>query len=59
MSTLGGEKMSQNCFLPQRRKENAKDAKIKYLIINPLRTFRKTFAPLRLIFLTYETASFL
>jgi len=42
--------------LPQRRKENAKDAKSKHLIINPLRTLRKIFAPLRLIFLAYETS---
>jgi len=43
-------------FLPQRRKENAKGAKNHHLIINCLRTLRKIFAPLRLIFLTYGTA---
>ena len=44
-------------FLTQKRKENAKGAKSKHLIINSLRTLRKIFAPLRLIFLTYKTAS--
>ena len=47
----------ESVSLPQRRKENAKSAKSKHLIINSLRTLRKIFAPLRLKFLTYETTS--
>ncbi|MCL2042327.1 MAG: lantibiotic dehydratase family protein [Bacteroidales bacterium] len=46
----------KSVFLTQRRKENAKGAKSKHLIINALRTLRKIFAPLRLIFLTSKTA---
>ena len=39
----------KSLFLTQRRKENAKGAKGKHLIINSLRALRKIFAPLRLI----------